>query len=183
MGDNAVSSREGCDSPVDMTACPLGGQVLRRAARVARAHASVELQRLFQHQAALPALQISMLASGVCGLDQCSCHSTHSRLRVVLLQVLIRRLKKDVLTQLPPKIRQRVPLNVGTADLRKAQKTMKQLDERRNMGEILASDDPDEALAARNEDRNEFMEAYREIGECTGLLVVSAASSYGTGRS
>lgn len=120
---------------------------------------------------------------GVCGLDQCSCHSTHSRLPVVLLQVLIRRLKKDVLTQLPPKIRQRVPLNVGTADLRKAQKTMKQLDERRNMGEILASDDPEEALAARNEDRNEFMEAYREIGECTGLLVVSATSGYGTGRS
>ena len=60
---------------------------------------------------------------------------------------------------------------------------MKQLDERRNMGEILASDDPDEALAARNEDRNEFMEAYREIGECTGLLVVSATSGYGTGRS
>ena len=64
MGDNAVSSREGCDSPVDITACPLGGQVLRRAARVAWAHAGVELQRLVQHQAAVPAVQISTLASG-----------------------------------------------------------------------------------------------------------------------
>ncbi|EDQ88437.1 uncharacterized protein MONBRDRAFT_26139 [Monosiga brevicollis MX1] len=48
----------------------------------------------------------------------------HDKLRAIM----IRRLKKDVLSQLPPKRRQRVLLDVGEADLKRVQQIKQQLD-------------------------------------------------------
>jgi len=95
----------------------------------------------------------------------------------VCTQFFIRRLKKNVLTQLPTKVRQRVPLVMTAAAQRRISKTMQKMKDNR---EVLAAleaqlqvapqemdqETAEQQLKLRGESRALFMKAFQELGMC-----------------
>ena len=89
---------------------------------------------------------------------------------VLQKHAMIRRLKKDVLHQLPPKRRQRIMLSVPSSDAARFAAQIEQLKELERIADDAAADDH-QRLAASNRKRNLIMKLYVDTGHAKVPLV------------
>jgi hypothetical protein len=91
----------------------------------------------------------------------------HSKLR----QIMVRRLKADVLDELPPKQRTMVPISIPKSKRKECQALMKELsDTRQSVADLVG----DEAYGANFEARKLLMQAY----QCSGVAKTEGVCDY-----
>ena len=80
-------------------------------------------------------------------------------------QFVIRRHKKDVLTQLPQKIRQRIPVELTARDRKTVAAMQKKLKGARQLVQAIeGGSGDDDRFKLRSEQRSLLIEAYKQIG-------------------